>query len=163
MRCAGTGDARLLHDGFCDVVSEGLWLPTFVSTATISDWANWIQRASVGSEAILVAEIGDRYAGHLTLQPEEWMASRHVAKLGIIIIKGMRNLGVGRALMIAAEDVALDKEYEKIVLSTFSDNDLALSLYQSLGYRTVGYRIHHFKMERGYVDEVLMEKTLQEA
>jgi ribosomal protein S18 acetylase RimI-like enzyme len=151
----------MLHDGFCEVIGEGQWLPTFVSTATVSDWANWIQRASVGSEAILVAEVDNRYAGHLTLQPEEWMASRHVAKLGIIVIKGFRNQGVGRGLMTSAEDVALDREYEKIVLSTFSDNELALSLYQSLGYRTVGYRMRHFKMERGYVDEILMEKIIQ--
>lgn len=161
VRCAGMADARELHDGFCAVVSEGQWLPTFVSTASVSDWANWIQRASVGCEAILVAELDGQYAGHLTLQPEEWMASRHVAKLGIIVTKSLRNLGVGRALMIGAEEEALVKEYEKIVLSTFRDNELALSLYQSLGYRTIGFREHHFKMERGYVDEVLMEKTIQ--
>jgi ribosomal protein S18 acetylase RimI-like enzyme len=89
------------------------------------------------------------------------MASRHVAKLGIIVIQSLRNLGVGRALMTAAENAAVAKEYEKIVLSTFNDNELALSLYQSLGYRTVGYRVRHFKMERGYVDEVLMEKILE--
>lgn len=161
VRYAGINDAKILHDGFCDVVSEGQWLPTFISSATVPDWANWIQRASVGSEAILVAEVDSHYAGHLTLQPEEWMASRHVAKLGVIVIKDFRNLGVGRSLMTSAEDVALVKEYEKIVLSTFSDNDLALSLYQSLGYRAIGFRVRHFKMERGYVDEILMEKIIQ--
>ena len=161
VRSAAANDARDLHDGFCEVISEGKWLPTFASTATVSDWVNWIQRASTGCEAILVADIDGHYAGHLTLQPEEWMASRHVAKLGIIVIKSSRNLGVGRALMMGAEDMALEKQYEKIVLSTFNDNELALSLYQSLGYRVVGFRKNHFKMERGYLDEVLMEKVIQ--
>ena len=161
VRYATPSDARQLHDGFCEVISEGQWLPTFVSTATVTDWVNWIQRASVGCEALLVADIGEDYAGHLTLQPEEWMASRHVAKLGIIVIESFRNLGVGRAMMTSAEEVALRKQYEKIVLSTFRDNELALSLYRSMGYRVIGYRERHFKMERGYVDEVLMEKSVQ--
>jgi len=153
-------DAKALHDAFCDVVNEGQWLPTFVSTATVTDWMNWIQRAASGCEIILVAEIGGQYAGHLTLQPEEWMASRHVAKLGIIVAKKHRQQGVGKSLMRSAEDFALRKQYEKIVLSTFQDNEAALALYTSLGYRLVGVRRNQFKMPKGYIDEILMEKEL---
>lgn len=160
VRQAGVNDAKALHDAFCDVVNEGQWLPTFVSTATVTDWMNWIQRAASGCEIILVAEIGGQYAGHLTLQPEEWMASRHVAKLGIIVAKKHRQQGVGKSLMRSAEDFALRKQYEKIVLSTFQDNEAALALYTSLGYRLVGVRRNQFKMPKGYIDEILMEKEL---
>jgi ribosomal protein S18 acetylase RimI-like enzyme len=45
-------------------------------------------------------------------------------------------------------------------LSTFADNDKALKLYESLGYRTVGVRSNHFNMPKGFIDEVLMEKEL---
>lgn len=161
VRQASVNDARVLHDAFCDVVNEGQWLPTFVSTATVTDWMNWIQRASSGSEVILVAEIGDQYAGHLTLQPEEWMASRHVAKLGIIVAKRHRQQGVGRSLMRSAEEFALKRQYEKIVLSTFDDNEAAVGLYTSMGYRVVGVRRNQFKMPKGYIDEILMEKELE--
>jgi ribosomal protein S18 acetylase RimI-like enzyme len=100
------------------------------------------------------------YAGHLTLQPEEWTASKHVAKLGIIVLSDFRNIGVGRALMLEAETAAVEREFEKIVLSTFETNSMALSLYESLGYQIVGRRARHFRMPKGFIDEVLMEKAL---
>ncbi|TFF91112.1 GNAT family N-acetyltransferase, partial [Candidatus Thorarchaeota archaeon] len=102
------------------------------------------------------------YAGHLTLQPEEWDAARHVAKLGIIVTKDCRDQGVGRSLMNAAEEVASSNGYRKIILSTFHDNEAAKHLYHSLGYRLVGVRHKHFDMPKGFIDEVLMEKELDD-
>jgi ribosomal protein S18 acetylase RimI-like enzyme len=85
-----------------------------------------------------------------------------VAKLGIIVTKENRGIGVGRSLMLSGHDIAVQKAYTKIVLSTFSDNEKAIHLYNSLGYRTVGTRKAHFNMPKGFIDEVLMEKELSE-
>ena len=158
IRHANPRDARGLHSGFESVVAEGIWLPTFVANSSVSDWVNWIERTHVNREVLLVAEIDGDYAGHLTLQPEEWMASRHVAKLGIIVIKKHRSNGIGRALMLASEEAATNEGYSKIILSTFEDNELARSLYDSLEYRVVGIRERHFRMAKGYINEILMEK-----
>jgi RimJ/RimL family protein N-acetyltransferase len=46
------------------------------------------------------------------------------------------------------------------VLSTFEDNAIAKSLYLAMDYRQVGIRKRHFKMPKGYIDEVLFEKQL---
>ena len=108
VRHAVPADARKLHGGFDEVIQEGIWLPTFNANSNIADWVNWIQRTNQCRDIMLVAEIDDEYTGHLTLQTEEWMASRHVAKLGIIVSKKDRGRGIGRALMLAAEDAALD-------------------------------------------------------
>jgi ribosomal protein S18 acetylase RimI-like enzyme len=159
-RHADPKDARDLHLGFRQVVEEGLWLPTLAPNASVADWVTWIQRTQHCREVLLVAHLNGLYAGHLTLQPEEWTASKHVAKLGIIVLSDFRNIGVGRALMLEAETAAVEREYEKIVLSTFETNTMALSLYESLGYRIVGQRARHFKMPKGFIDEVLMEKAL---
>lgn len=162
VRAAQVEDARNLHSGFREVVEEHMWLPTFTPNSHVSDWMNWIERTYRTREALLVAFINDEYAGHLSLQPEEWHASQHVAKLGIIVRKECRSIGVGRSLMLAGEEVARNKDYSKIILSTFDDNEAARSLYESLGYRTVGVRKNHFNMPKGYIDEVLMEKELVE-
>ena len=159
---ATLNDARAMHKSFCEVVDEGLWLPTFSPNSTVADWIDWVQRSYRNREVLLVAKVDDKYAGHLTLQPEEWVASRHVARLGIIVHKDLRNIRVGRSLMLAAEEAGVEKQYEKIVLSTFSNNDLALALYVSLGYREIGRRRKHFKMPSNYIDEILMEKLLSE-
>ena len=160
VREAIVDDAKHLHAGFKNVVEEHMWLPTFTPNSHVSDWMNWIQRTNRSREELLVGHIDNEYAGHLSLQPEEWNASQHVAKLGIIIRKECRNLGIGRALMLSGESAAIDKDYSKIILSTFDDNEVAKNLYDSLGYRVVGIRKNHFNMPKGLIDELLMEKEL---
>jgi ribosomal protein S18 acetylase RimI-like enzyme len=162
VRQAQREDASELHEAFKKVVSEGRWLPTFSANSTIGDWLHWIDKTNHTREVLLVAFIDNDYAGHLTLQPEEWNASEHVAKLGIIVRKEVRNVGVGRSLMMAAEVVAKSKAYLKIILSTFDDNLAAKHLYTSLGFREVGIRRNHFDMPYGFIDEVLMEKEIEE-
>ena len=160
VRNAVVDDAKDLHAGFKTVVEEHMWLPTFTPNSHVSDWMNWIRRTEHSREALLVAHIDDEYAGHLSLQPEEWNASQHVAKLGIIVRKECRSIGVGKSLMLSGESTALDKDYSKIILSTFDDNEVAKNLYDSLGYRVVGIRMNHFNMPKGMIDELLMEKEL---
>lgn len=162
VRTAQRGDAPLLHNGFRDVVDEGRWLPTFSVNANVNDWIHWIEKTNHSREVLLIAFLDKEYAGHLTLQPEEWNASQHVAKLGIIVKKPCRNVGVGRSLMLASEVIGLEKDYIKIILSTFVDNTMAIELYKRLGYRIVGVRKNHFNMPNGFIDEVLMEKELVE-
>jgi ribosomal protein S18 acetylase RimI-like enzyme len=160
VRHARVQDAGELHQNFCAVVDEAEWLPTLRPNSNRSEWAEWIERTYSNREVLLIASLDEAYAGHLSLQPEEWNAALHVARLGIIVKKDARHRGVGRALMQAAEDAGRQQRYEKIVLSTFSTNTVARALYESLGYRTVGVRQRHFRMPKGYIDEVLMEKAL---
>jgi ribosomal protein S18 acetylase RimI-like enzyme len=160
VRGAQASDAKFLHAGFKNVVEENMWLPTFTPNSHISDWMQWIERTKHTREVLLIAHIDEEYAGHLSLQPEEWHASQHVAKLGIIVRKDCRSNGVGRSLMLSGESAAIENDYTKIVLSTFNDNEVAKNLYSSLGYRIVGVRKKHFSMPKGFIDEVLMEKEL---
>lgn len=160
VRHAQREDASQLYQGFRDVVGEGKWLPTFSANSSVGDWLHWIDKTNHSREVLLVSFLGGEYAGHLTLQPEEWNASQHVAKLGVIVKSGFRNIGVGRSLMISAEAVAQSNAYFKIILSTFHDNLAARHLYSSLGYREIGIRRNHFDMPSGFIDEVLMEKEI---
>lgn len=162
VRGATVDDAKYLHAGFRNVVEEHMWLPTFTPNSHVSDWANWISRTRHTREVLLIALVDTEYAGHLSLQPEEWHASQHVAKLGIIVMKEHRSNGIGRSLMLSGERAALEKDYSKIILSTFDDNEVAKGLYVSLGYRVVGIRKNHFNMPKGLIDELLMEKELSE-
>ncbi len=162
VRPANKKDASNLHSGFKNVVEEHMWLPTFTPNSLLADWVQWIERTNHNREVLLVAHVDGEYAGHLSLQPEEWHASQHVAKLGVIVRKEIRGIGVGKSLMLSGHSLASQKTYTKIVLSTFEDNDVALELYKSLGYRIVGFRKNHFNMPKGFIDEVLMEKELAE-
>jgi len=160
VRTAERGDAPNLHEGFRRVVDEGTWLPTFIANSHISDWVHWIDKTHHNRDILLIAFLDNVYAGHLTLQPEEWNASQHVGKLGIIVVKEHRHVGVGRSLMVSCEEIGLEHDFTKIILSTFEDNEVAKKLYLDLGYRVVGIRKNHFNMPTGFIDEVLMEKEI---
>lgn len=160
IRHAKVSDAAALHENFCQVVYEAEWLPTLKPNSNRAEWAEWIQRTYGNREVLLIAHIEDEYVGHLSLQPEEWAASKHVARLGIIVRKSYRGLGVGSALMLAAEDAGRQQKYEKITLSTFQSNSIARNLYEKMGYRLVGIRERHFQMPKGFIDEILMEKPI---
>ncbi len=160
IRHAKVSDAKDLHENFCHVVHESEWLPTLRPNSNQAEWAEWIQRTYGNREILLIAHLDAEYVGHLSLQPEEWAASAHVARLGIIVRKPFRGLGVGKGLMLAAEEAGRQQRYEKITLSTFDNNAIALSLYESLGYRLIGKRERHFQMPKGFIDEVLMEKRI---
>jgi len=162
VREAQADDASHLFEGFKNVVEEYMWLPTFAANSHVSDWKTWIERTKRTREILLVAHIDSEYVGHLSIQPEEWNASQHVAKLGIVVRKDCRSNGIGKSLMLSGEEAALAKDYTKIILSTFDDNEAAKRLYDSLGYRIVGIRKKHFNMPKGLIDEVLMEKELVE-
>jgi len=56
--------------------------------------------------------------------------------------------------------MGLERDFTKIILSTFADNEVAKTLYLHLGYTVVGIRKNHFNMQNGFIDELLMEKEL---
>ncbi len=160
IRYAEARDAEQMLRAFCSVVEEKEWLPVIRVNSIVSDWTAWIERTQNTRDVILVAEVDTVYAGHLSLQPEEWQASQHVARLGVIVKAPFRGIGLGRSLIQTAEEVAVNKGYRKIVLSTFATNIAARNLYESQGYRVVGIRYNQFLMPKGFIDEVLYEKEL---
>ena len=133
VRHAVVDDARDLHAGFKGVVEEHMWLPTFTPNSHVSDWMNWIRRTEHSREVLLVALINGEYAGHLSLQPEEWNASQHVAKLGVIVTKECRSIGIGRSLMLSGESAAIDKDYSKIMIMRNVEKAIANGLILPTG------------------------------
>jgi len=49
---------------------------------------------------------------------------------------------------------------EKISLTVFSTNNVAISLYKKFGFITEGRMERHFKIEGKYIDDVAMAKFL---
>ena len=83
---------------------------------------------------------------------------RHVATLGIGILKPWRGVGLGRLLMDRAIAAARESEVvQKIELGVFSENTIARSLYDSLGFSIEGSRKRAIRQPDGqYCDDVVM-------
>jgi RimJ/RimL family protein N-acetyltransferase len=112
--------------------------------------------------AVLVAEDDGQIVGRLSTARDSHPASAHVADLGLMVARGHRRHGVGRALMEAAEEWARAGGVRKLELHVFPHNEPARALYRSLGYREEGLRRGHYQRDGHYLDAILMAKEVDE-
>ncbi len=78
-----------------------------------------------------------------------------------MVAAGHRRRGVGRALLLAAEEWARSAGVGKLELHVFPHNEAAIRLYESCGYEREGYRRAHYRRAGGeIVDAILMARLL---
>lgn len=89
--------------------------------------------------------------------------ARHTAELGISVSADWRGRGVGRAMMECLLNWALTHPMiEKVCLSVWSINAVAIALYRSLGFIEEGRRIGQVRFAPGRAaDEVMMGKFVK--
>ena len=110
--------------------------------------------------AVFVAESDDGIVGRLSVARDPHPASTHVADLGVMVARDHRRRGIGRALMLAAEAWARRAAITKLELHVFPHNEIAIALYEGLGYRREGLRRRHYARDGELVDAILMAKEL---
>jgi GNAT superfamily N-acetyltransferase len=92
--------------------------------------------------SLMLAIVDDEAAGVLGLQPVpvdvrvEGVGAATAGELKRLFVRdGFRRLGIGRALMVRAEDEARSRDYDHLVLTTSEQMfPLAQSVYDVLGY-----------------------------
>jgi ribosomal protein S18 acetylase RimI-like enzyme len=87
-----------------------------------------------GQSVYVVEEAGER-AGVLWLAERESDSGPSVYVYAIEIDERLRGQGLGRAAMLLAEAEARRRGIARIELNVFAGNEVARSLYRSLGYR----------------------------
>jgi L-amino acid N-acyltransferase YncA len=83
-----------------------------------------------------------------------------VADISVYVARNARGRGVGTALMAALEDRARAEGYHKLVLGVFPHNAVAVALYRSRGFTTVGTYREQGLLDGRRLDVTLMEKIL---
>lgn len=159
-------DVEGIWRNFNDVVEEKIYLPVY--TPVIDDWEKntWYQEMLREGNLCAVAEDPEqkrenRIVGQCTIESVEWEAAEHVGVLGIIIKNGYRNSGLGNNLIRFAIEHAKVRGKKKINLSTFETNQLGIALYKKCGFQIVGRYSRQYKIQKQYIDEILMEKWLE--
>jgi ribosomal protein S18 acetylase RimI-like enzyme len=111
----------------------------------------------------IVAEVGrgkeKKLVGSLTMTRygQTVKKSRHVRVLGMLIIRGYREMGIGTKLMDYAVKWAKKQPgVEKVVLGVFSNNKRAFGLYEKFGFAVEGVRKAHYYIDGKREDEIDM-------
>ncbi len=84
----------------------------------------------------------------------------HVGVIGTFVDLPLRRLGIGSRLSEATFAAARRLGYEKIFTYVRADNRPSLVFHMKLGYRIVGTAQRQARVGTGYVDEIIIEKSL---
>jgi ribosomal-protein-alanine N-acetyltransferase len=80
--------------------------------------------------------------------------------LTIVVEPGHRGQGFGKKLLAEAERMARTRGADIIFLDVAADNPTAQALYQITGYQRCGTRKAYYRLQKGRVDALLLQKNL---
>jgi RimJ/RimL family protein N-acetyltransferase len=157
LRPARPTDGRALARLFADVRAEGEWLiatPGSVSEPSEAFWISELIRAS--EHLALVAEGDADVVGNVLVSVDRGVATEHIGVLSICIARPWRDVGIGTALVAAAQDWARTRGLRKVSLGVFPENERAIAVYEKRGFVREGLRRLQYRSGDRFRDEVLM-------
>jgi len=143
------------------VCSERIYLITEQYVPT-PEWEQVLHRpGDCPQHLLLVPELEDQVIGWCRVfSDDSGQKTRHVADIGIGVLRPFREIGIGTALMEDAVRWATEQGLEKLTVSTFSTNLRAINLFKKVRFVRTGVRYGQYKIDGAYVDEILMERFL---
>lgn len=159
IRAATPADAEALVEVMWAVGAEGRWIGTEVPFDKEARTHRFSESAADPATGMFVAEVDDEIVGNLGLEPTGY-GTLH---LGMAIIDGHRETGVGTALMEAALSWARTTDSHKIELQVWPDNARAIALYEKFGFEREGYLTRHYRRRNGSLRDAVIMGLLLDA
>jgi len=163
IRRAIPDDAEVVMRSIDTICAEGgaFYITHFIPTP---QWqAVLYQPTTVPQHLLVVAEWEGQFLGAGRLfRGESHTLLRHVAELGLFVLKPYRGHGIGRALLTWMINWASTVGIEKITLDVFATNRPAIHLYHQLGFVEEGCQQRQIKVGDHYIDRLWMALFLQQ-
>ena len=153
LRPAIEEDASQLIQAVDSVAREGVFLPSFRFEMDEEKERAFIAGAIEREDLILMALLDGRLVGWVTLLRARAEFCRHTAELGMGVIQGYRQIGIGTALMDYALQWAAEQGIEKVNLGLRASNERARALYRKCGFIQEGYRVRDIKDTHDHYDD----------
>src|SRR4030081_604485 len=131
-----------------------LFLPRNISQPRVrSDWINEIERGDITS--LLAVKAGAVVGcGTLVRDPHSW--SPHVGEIRMVVSQDVRGQGVGRALSQETFALALDAGLEKLSVQMTVDQQGAIALFESLGFKAEALLRDHVRDIGGKTHDIVV-------
>jgi RimJ/RimL family protein N-acetyltransferase len=107
----------------------------------------------------VVAEVNGRMVGSCEITPKRGYSS-HLGTLGISLLNGYRDQGIGQEMMIEAEKQVRRLGVEVVDLEVFEENVRAIHTYEKVGYKITGRIPDGLKYGGDYTDALIMTKRI---
>ncbi|MGC9345608.1 MAG: GNAT family N-acetyltransferase [Candidatus Bathyarchaeales archaeon] len=158
VRKAHEDDAGAIKNIVNSIASEKYYV---VPECSREDWDEAIREIRNRKGLIIVAQVNGKIVGMAYLVRGKFAKNNHVGFLGILVLKGFRRRGIGEAMMNYVMKWAQKQDgLEKISLTVFSTNKVAINLYRKFGFAIEGISKKQYKIEGKYIDEITMGKFL---
>lgn len=158
-------DAKALVDILNPIIETGLY--TVLDTPlTVDDEREYIANFPPRGIFYVAEYQQDRtIVGFQSLEPfaAYSRAFDHVGIMGTYVDLSYHGRGIGTQLAEVTFATAREKGYEKIFTYIRADNSASIIFYLKFGFRIVGTAQRQAKINRKYVDEVIVEKFLSES
>jgi ribosomal protein S18 acetylase RimI-like enzyme len=136
------------------VAGEGIWIGA--EAPIVRDEPSFLARVESDDALEVVAENDGVIVGTIGA----WLTGGVVA-FWMCVAGGQRGLGVGRSLLVACVDWAVDAGAHKITLEVWPHNGPAIALYRSAGFAVEGRKVRHYRRRNGALwDSLMMAKVL---
>lgn len=113
------------------------------------------------NSCLLVAESDGLLVGNIDLTGHQRQSMNHTAVLGMGLVKEVRGLGLGYALMEEVINYCKAETDVKVIwLDVFDNNTSAKALYKKQGFIQCGYIPNFFYLNGVYIDKVTMARKI---
>jgi RimJ/RimL family protein N-acetyltransferase len=131
-----------------------LFLPRNISQPKVlSAWINEIERGDITS--LLAVQAGKVVGcGTLVRDPHSW--SPHVGEIRMVVSQDVRGQGVGRALSQQSFALALGAGLEKLSVQMTVDQQAAIALFESLGFKAEALLREHVRDVEGNKHDIVV-------
>lgn len=103
-----------------------------------------------------VALVGERVVGWCDIQRGTRESHSHRGALGMGIVDGYRDQGLGWRLITATLDEARNRSFHRVELDAHADNPRAIRLYEKVGFKREGVARDAVMVDGRYIDSVKM-------
>ncbi|MDE3060658.1 MAG: GNAT family N-acetyltransferase [Pseudomonadota bacterium] len=160
IRKAHLEDFEVIYEVFTHVLEEGkTYSYTLEEMTPERSLAYWI---SAPGTHCYIAESKGEIAGFFAIRPNRTGRGAHVANASFIVHSGQRRKGIGRKMGEHALKAAKKLGYKAMQFNfVVSANEVAVSLWKSLGFTVVGTLPKGFQhASKGLVDVYIMHRFL---
>lgn len=139
-----------------DIVARERKYLIFLEAPPIEASLAYVRDNIAGGHPHMVAVVDGKVVGWCDIRRGSRDAEAHCGSLGMGIIPGYRDRGLGRRLITAVLDAARAAGMHRVELNARVENSRAIALYEKVGFQHEGIARDAVKIDGRYFDSVKM-------
>jgi L-amino acid N-acyltransferase YncA len=158
IRDATPEDAEAIVALLNPIIAAGIY--TIMEPLTLAEQRDFMQSFPARGVFLVAHRESGVVEGTQSIEPLRNKANQHIAEISTFVSLSSQRKKLGQMLSQETFRRAKEKGLRKLIATVRADNPVAISFYQSQGFRELGRAMEHALVQGRYLDEVFLEKIL---